>query len=1501
MCVGPEVINFLVVETFAAAPLNVISGICDFEIVVQGGKTLLYTATRAGGGVLALEIGSTMTLLDQENIAPGVSLPAEATIETVTINGTPHLIVTGANQAGVNAFAITATGALNSPIQLPGSLSGAISAQAVMQLGSATYFYAARMGESTIYTYSVAANGTMTLVGSKVLDGPHPGVDIGSMIPVTVGSQKFLVSLSLEADVVRAFPVGANGALGNATAMGAPQGLGINEPSAVRVVEMGGTTYLIVASTNSSSISVIGLTADGTMFVTDHVIDTLDTRFQATQAVATAQVGDRVFVITGGGDDGLTVMTLMPDGRLLACGQLPGGPGLPIDNITALTARVVGGVIELFIATEGAGITRLQIDPGTLSPILAGNLSDATLTGSAGGDMIIGGDGSELIEGGAGNDILADGGGGDTIFGGAGADIFVLGADGQFDVIADYQFGIDKIDLSAWGRIHSLAALTITATLTGAIITYGDEVLELVTPNGVPLVPGNFQLTDFIGLWHAMPTPPDPPNLRYGTNQIDFLVGTSGDDMFLVSVGADTIDGGAGFDTIVLTGATGAVRVSLEALNQNTGIAAGQTYISIEGIIGSYFSDTLTGTSAANRIEGLDGNDKLSGAAGNDSLFGGNGNDTLLGGLGADLLDGGIGRDRASYRESMTGLVADLANPAANTGEGVGDSYVSIEDLEGSGYNDTLAGDAQANNILGLEGNDRVDGRGGADSLYGGEGNDTLIGGEGSDRLDGGNGIDFASYETAAAAVRIDLVTPSQNLGDALGDTFIAIEGFILTGLADTFSGSNLGEQVFGGAGNDSLSGIGGNDLLSGGAGNDSLYGGDGDDTLIGGAGADRLEGGAGTDLVSHADATAGLTADLATPSLNTGDALGDVYVSIEDLEGSGFADILRGDAGTNRLLGLGGNDALFGRAGNDTLYGGDGDDTLMGGTGTDLLYGGAGFDIASYAESTGLRVDMETPSLSTGEAAGDLFAGIEGLLGGSGADTLQGDGQANLLIGGLGNDRLEGRAGNDTLQGGDGLDTLYGGDGDDLLEGGTGNDRLEGGTGNDTLYGGDANDLLYGEADHDRLEGGLGNDTLYGGDGDDWLDGGVGSDRMEGGPGNDTYIVDSTGDVVVEAAGAGTDMVRTPLAGYTLGANLEILVFTSGFSVTGTGNTLDNTIAAGAGNDTLYGGAGLDWLYGDAGNDLLYGGDDTDALWGGTGDDILYGDTGGDNLQGEAGNDRLYGGAGIDWLFGGDGDDRSEGGDDTDALFGGFGNDTLFGDNGGDNLDGGYGNDLLYGGQGVDWLYGSFGDDSLYGGTETDALFGQEGNDLLDGGDGGDNLDGGIGDDTLSGGAGDDWLYGQEGNDLLYGGDHSDVLWGGTGTDTLYGGSGADHLDGGDGDDWLHGGAGRDVYHGGAGADHFVIDSTDAEDYFLDFTSGTDRVVLDRAALGMAMGATLAGMWQTGAGLPGSFGSGPVLYYDTSFRALFLDLDGGSSANAIALFSLDEGGTLAFGDLLLV
>ncbi|MCX7287392.1 MAG: hypothetical protein NTW20_07470, partial [Rhodobacterales bacterium] len=163
--------SFQVEETFTAAPLNLVSGINDMELVVQGGKLMLYTATRAGGGLMAIEVGQAMTLADQETLAPGLTLPVEARLETLTVAGSQRLVVTGANAAGVQAYAMDASGTLGGVLQLPGSLAGTIAAQTVVQVGGSTFLYAARLDESTIHAYAVAANGTMTALGTRVLDG----------------------------------------------------------------------------------------------------------------------------------------------------------------------------------------------------------------------------------------------------------------------------------------------------------------------------------------------------------------------------------------------------------------------------------------------------------------------------------------------------------------------------------------------------------------------------------------------------------------------------------------------------------------------------------------------------------------------------------------------------------------------------------------------------------------------------------------------------------------------------------------------------------------------------------------------------------------------------------------------------------------------------------------------------------------------------------------------------------------------------------------------------------------------------------------------------------------------------------------------------------------------------------------------------------------------------------------------------------------------------------
>lgn len=137
---------------------------------------------------------------------------------------------------------------------------------------------------------------------------------------------------------------------------------------------------------------------------------------------------------------------------------------------------------------------------------------------------------------------------------------------------------------------------------------------------------------------------------------------------------------------------------------------------------------------------------------------------------------------------------------------------------------------------------------------------------------------------------------------------------------------------------------------------------------------------------------------------------------------------------------------------------------------------------------------------------------------------------------------------------------------------------------------------------------------TITGGAGNDVLDGGAGNDILIGGAGNDTYRLDVSTDRVTEAANAGTDtVIYSGSTNYTLGANVENLVYTGDAAIVLTGNGLANEITGGAGNDDILGGGGNDTLLGGAGSDELNGGAGNDVLNGGTGNDVMTGGTGTD------------------------------------------------------------------------------------------------------------------------------------------------------------------------------------------------------------------------------------------------------------------------------------------------
>ncbi|MGC4095938.1 MAG: calcium-binding protein [Nitrospira sp.] len=398
-------------------------------------------------------------------------------------------------------------------------------------------------------------------------------------------------------------------------------------------------------------------------------------------------------------------------------------------------------------------------------------------------------------------------------------------------------------------------------------------------------------------------------NTLTGTTAADTMVGQAGNDQLLGNGGNDrlnggtqndVLNGGAGIDTadysnvviggLTYIGATAGVTVNLNVTSaQNTVGAGTDTLVSIENLIGTNFADALAGNSAANILTGLGGNDVMAGAAGNDQLLGGDGNDLLGGGTGNDLLNGGAGSDAADYSTftiggqaipgATAGVTVNLSLAGAQNTGGAGlDTLVSIEDLNGSNFNDTLTGTSGSNVLKGRAGND---------TLNGGAGNDKLLGEGGDDVLNGGDGNDTASYATAPSGVTVDLdVFGPQNTGGAGTDTLVDIQNLIGSNFNDTLHSTLYWDDTVpgflsGGAGNDRLStdhtknltlnGDGGNDtllsftsygILNGGTGDDRLTAGDGDFTLNGGDGNDvlridtlgigdcTLNGGAGADTI---------------------------------------------------------------------------------------------------------------------------------------------------------------------------------------------------------------------------------------------------------------------------------------------------------------------------------------------------------------------------------------------------------------------------------------------------------------------------------------------------------------------------------------------------------------------------------------------------------------------------------------------------------------------------
>ncbi|MBF9060230.1 hypothetical protein HKCCSP123_13675, partial [Rhodobacterales bacterium HKCCSP123] len=464
--------------------------------------------------------------------------------------------------------------------------------------------------------------------------------------------------------------------------------------------------------------------------------------------------------------------------------------------------------------------------------------------------------------------------------------------------------------------------------------------------------PATLDSTSDVDVWTGL----DDDEFFDGGAGADNLNGAGGADVLVGGAGNDTLDGGTStdddglqhVDAVIysLEGGTNGVTVNLGTNSATDSFGNTDELHNIEGVAGTDFADELIGDA-------------------NDNVF--------AGGAGNDTINGGDGIDEVDYEflgQDGVGVYVDLTNGEATGSWGDTDTLISIENVFGSAFNDTIFGDGGDNVLAGGLGNDYLFGDGGDDYFdpsFGGGELDTVNGGEGRDTLrffDSylNENLQFTINPTGNATITngTDTVIASGievlELDDASFELGIGTEG------ADTLSGSGIGAVLLGLGGDDVLTGTDNPDILMGGAGNDTLTDGAGDDMISGGddndliivtTGNDIYDGGDGVDTL-RIDAS-GFAAGSFVYNLNLvsgysgaqGNPVGaDSVTGIEALELIGVIDSsVIGDANDNSVATGGGNDTIVGAAGNDTISGGQGFDSIMGDEGDDVIRGNLNAD----------------------------------------------------------------------------------------------------------------------------------------------------------------------------------------------------------------------------------------------------------------------------------------------------------------------------------------------------------------------------------------------------------------------------------------------------------------------------------------------------------------------------------------------------------------------------
>ncbi|MCB2150790.1 MAG: hypothetical protein KDE06_06115, partial [Rhodobacteraceae bacterium] len=349
---GVAVIGVQQMATLGGA--SVPAGVRVTDLVVQstGAGVFLYAATSAegilgfglGAGAVAVGIGSV-------SYAPGADVFGQPRLDVLDHDGQRWLLPGGRFPAELTGFSLSGSGTIGGQTVFSDGPGGDFSAAdlAVIDQGGTARIFAADPSGTGLAAWSIAPGSTDLVAAAGFADGAGTYLASPSVLTsAVIGGQGWVFAGSAAEHGITALKLAPDGSLAAAGSVGAAEGLGLNAPGAIEVVSTGVATYLVVADTGSSSLSVLRVDPDG-LTATDHVVDTLATRFQGATALSALSVGDRAYIAVGGADDGVSLFRLLPDGRLYLETTIVDTPGAALADVAALQLAEVGGQLQLFV------------------------------------------------------------------------------------------------------------------------------------------------------------------------------------------------------------------------------------------------------------------------------------------------------------------------------------------------------------------------------------------------------------------------------------------------------------------------------------------------------------------------------------------------------------------------------------------------------------------------------------------------------------------------------------------------------------------------------------------------------------------------------------------------------------------------------------------------------------------------------------------------------------------------------------------------------------------------------------------------------------------------------------------------------------------------------------------------------------------------------------------------------------------------------------------------